>query len=498
VASDSSQRQPSYEELVAEVARLRAADERHRIENEALVALVAKLEAQVKKLEGRSGQNSGNSGLPSSRDTAAERQRQAEERKRRREATVEPRPRKKKGKQKGVAGFGPKQSAEPDVVIDHRPEQCSACGEDLTGVEGDVQARRQVIDLPEPKPVVTEHRAICCGCSCGATTVGAFPDGVRAPVSFSPRVRAVVLYLLARQHIPVERVQEAMADLYGLRLSKGAINSFYTDAARRLVPFIAALVALLKTLKVLHADETTDRVGTDTCWMHVLSTSAYTFIHASMTRGADAISEMGVLAGYTGVVIHDRLALYWKFRKARHGLCGAHLLRDLEAVGAVASQRGWASGLARLLCEINKACDHARLAGHLRLAPTLVRDFTARYDAFVADGIAANPEPASGRDRNYYERKSYNLVTAFAKHKKPILRFMNDLDTPLTNNMAERDLRPQKLHRKISGCFRSLAGAKRHADVRSYLSTTRKNNIPAITALIDLFNGNPWMPPKAA
>jgi transposase len=481
----------SYAELVAENARLRD-------ENESLVAAVAKLEARVAELEARSGQNSGNSGLPSSRDTAAERQRQARERERRREETVTPKPRKKKGKQRGAAGVGPKQTADPDEVVEHRPEHCSGCGADLAGVDGEVQARRQVIDLPEPAPVVTEHRAVACGCACGAVTVGAFPAGVRAPVSFSPRVRAVVVYLLARQHIPVERVQETMADLYGLRLSKGAINSFYTDAARRLAPFIAALVALLRTLRVLHADETTDRIGTETCWMHVLSTSAYTFIHASMTRGADAITEMGVLAGYTGVVIHDRLALYWKFRKARHGLCAAHLLRDLEEVAAVASQRGWASALSRLLCEIITACEQARLDGHLRLAPTKVRDFTTRYDQLVAAGLAANPEPAGGRKRDYYQRKAFNLATAFATHKKPILRFMNDLDTPATNNQAERDLRPQKLHRKISGCFRTLDGAQRHADVRSYLSTTRKNNIPAITALTDLFNGQPWMPPQAA
>lgn len=383
-------------------------------------------------------------------------------------------------------------------MIDHRPEQCSGCGEDLTGVEGQVQARRQVIDLPEPKPVVTEHRTVACGCSCGATTVGVFPAGVRAPVGFSPRVRAVVVYLLTRQHLPVERVKEAMADLYGVPISKGAINGFSTDAARRLAPFIAGLVALLKTVKVLHADETTDRVGTATCWMQVLSTRAYTFIHASLTRGADAISEMGVLADYRGVVIHDRLALYWKFKKARHGLCGAHLLRDLEEVGAVATQRGWASALARLLIDINTACDQARLAGHRRLAPTLVRDFTARYDTLVAAGLAANPNPDAGRKRNYYERKSFNLVTAFATHKKPILRFMNDLDTPLTNNQAERDLRPGKIHRKVSGCFRTLEGAQRHANVRSYLSTTRKHDIPAITALTNLFNGNPWMPPQAA
>jgi transposase len=288
-----------------------------------------------------------------------------------------------------------------------------------------------------------------------------------------------------------------MRDLYGLDLSPGAINNFYTDTAKRLPSFIATLVAVLRTVSVVHADETTDRVGTDTCWMHVLSTKTLTLIHASMTRGIDAVTEMGVLAGYRGVVIHDRLALYWKFSKAKHGLCGAHLLRDLEEVATVASQRSWAAGLASLLCEINTAADDARLAGHAKLAPSLVRAFTARYDQLIADGITANPEPRPGHKRGYYQRKSFNLVTAFATHKRPILRFMNDLDTPMTNNQAERDLRPGKLHRKISGCFRTLEGAQRHAHVRSYLSTTRKNNIPAITALTDLFTGHPWMPTAA-
>lgn len=123
------------------------------------------------------------------------------------------------------------------------------------------------------------------------------------------------------------------------------------------------------------------------------------------------------------------------------------------------------------------------------------RAFAARYDALVADGVAANPAPASGRKRDYVERRSFNLVTAFATHRKAILRYMYDLDVSWTNNQAERDLRPTKLHRKISGCFRSQPGAERFAHLRSYLSTTRKNGVPAIDALTRLFNGDPWMPP---
>src|SRR5579863_10614186 len=158
----------------------------------------------------------------------------------------------------------------------------------------------------------------------------------------------------------------------------------------------------------------------------------------------------------------------------------------------------WAAGLAALIVEINTACDDARCRGLKALAPSLQRAFATRYDQLVDAGIAANPDPHAGVKRDYYQRKSYNLVTAFKTHRRPILRFMYDLDVPLTNNQGERDLRPVKLHRKISGCFRSQHGAERFAHLRSYLSTTRKNGIPAITALTDLFEGQPWMPPSAA
>ena len=67
-----------------------------------------------------------------------------------------------------------------------------------------------------------------------------------------------------------------------------------------------------------------------------------------------------------------------------------------------------------------------------------------------------------------------------------------------TNNQAERDLRPVKIHRKISSCFRDQTGAERFAHVRSYLSTTSKHDIPAIDALTRLFNNDPWLPTPTA
>ncbi len=118
---------------------------------------IEKLEAKVAGLERQLGQNSGNSGTPPSRDTAAERQRQAEERQRRPQAKGAGAKR-RKGKQRGAPGTGLRMSAAPDEVVDHRPARCGGCGAELGDDAPSEFAARQVVDLPEVKPVVSEHR----------------------------------------------------------------------------------------------------------------------------------------------------------------------------------------------------------------------------------------------------------------------------------------------------------------------------------------------------
>jgi hypothetical protein len=71
----------------------------------------------------------------------------------------------------------------------------------------------------------------------------------------------------------------------------------------------------------------------------------------------------------------------------------------------------------------------------------------------------ANPAPLH-RERDYLERKAYNLVAALKKLKPEATRFATDLRVPMTNNLAERDIRMLKLHSKISSCFQSDDGAR--------------------------------------
>lgn len=69
--------------------------------------------------------------------------------------------------------------------------------------------------------------------------------------------------------------------------------------------------------------------------------------------------------------------------------------------------------------------------------------FLARYDTLVEEGIGVNPEP-KGRDRDYIERRSFNLVSALKELRTEATLFAVDLRLPFTNNQGERDLRMAK------------------------------------------------------
>jgi transposase len=67
-----------------------------------------------------------------------------------------------------------------------------------------------------------------------------------------------------------------------------------------------------------------------------------------------------------------------------------------------------------------------------------------------------------------------HLLLRLSIRKQDVLRFLSDLTVPFTNNLAEQAARMMKLRQKISGGFRSAAGAADFAVIRSLLSTAKK------------------------
>jgi transposase len=468
--------------LREEVAGLRQQLSAFKHEVEAMTRTIAALE---KKL----GRNSQNSSMPPSSDMFTRPAKEESPNRKARRALG-----RKPGKQPGAPGAHLAQVDDPTEVVPHRLEVCSCCGADLSAAELVGEEVRQVFEIPEPKIVVTEHRVYKLRCSCGEMNEGEFPPEARAPASYGPRVRGFGLYLLARQHLPFERAAEAMADLLGVECSTGFLDDLYREGAEALDAFLDEVRNQIRASSVVHFDETPTRVKKAKHYFHVACTELLTLLHADVTRGLDAVERVGVLPGYTGTAIHDRLGMYFNFTDARHGVCGAHLLRNLASVGVVWDQSEWASAMTDLLVEMKTAAEGARAAGKKRLGHKVLTSFLERYDTIVELGLAANPAP-TGRKRDYVEKESYNLACALGDLKAEVTLFATDLVVPFTNNRAEADLRMVKLQSKISGSFRAAEGAERLAKVRSYLSTAGKHGVDAMDALTALFAGHPWMPP---
>ena len=454
-------------------------------------SLIELLMARVERLEADASRDSANSSRPPSNDTQKRRAQRAEAK-----PKVTGR---RRGKQPGAEGHRLAPVAEPDVRVRHAPQGCFGCGASLDGAEVVGTESRQVFDIPEPTPFVTEHTAERRRCSCGRTTTGAFPPEATAPACYGPRLRALAIYMLCRQHLPVGRCAELLSDVLGVPVSTGWLSGLVTEAGTALVPFVGHLSTLLGRSPVVGADETGGRVGVAKRWFHVLCTPALTLVVCHRSRGKDAVNDIGVLPNYRGVIVHDGLALYDTLAEASHAQCNAHLVRHLAAVGEVWDQTAWTKAMTTCLFEAKAAADTARDKGEPAVAPAAVAGFERRYDEALAQAFAVLPAGAPPRRRGHggwreHQRQAWNLASRMTKHKADVLRFLTDTRIPFTNNGSERDLRMVKLQQKISGTFQSDHGAEDFARIRSYLQTAAKQNQNLLDVLAQLFTTGPWLP----
>lgn len=457
--------------------------------NARLVAANAALAARVAELERRLAKDSSNSSRPPSSDGLGKPPAPRQQRRGRGRAP---------GKQPGASGAHLAQVPDPDEVVVHRPVACEGCGGDLTlapvtGVEA-----RQVFDLPEVRLWVCEHRAERRQCACGHITAGGFPAVARAAACYGPGVRALGAYLGVWQHVPVERATWLLEDGLGVGCSAGWLAGLVAEAARGLGGFVERVREQLTRAEVAHFDETGARVAGRLHWVHSASTPLLSLFTVHPKRGVAAMDAAGVLPGFHGVAVHDGWSPYWRYPTARHALCAAHLLRDLEAAAELPGQ-GWAAELAEWFTIACATTTDARAAGADRLEATVLAGLTDRYDRILATGRAANPLPPRppGRRRRRRRSPAACLLERLQTHRGEVLRFLEDLRVPPTNNLAERDIRMVKLQQKISGCWRTLDGAQAFLTMRSYISTARKHGINPLAALRQLFEGDPWMPASA-
>lgn len=458
---------------VADVEKLLAQE---KSVSPAMSAAIKILLLVIKLMSDRLGLNSSNSSKPPSSDPNRDKKNSTDN-------ESQDGKKKKPGGQNGHIGTTLKPEENPDkvdeIVIDKRTLPPGNYHE--AGYES-----RQVVDIRISR-FVTEYRAQILENEQGERFVAEFPEGITRPVQYGESVKANAVYMSMFQLIPYERIQAHFAELFETPISAGSVYNFNRDAYQRLAEFDRLSIHKLTHASLVHADETGINIGGKRMWLHGASNLEWTYFYPHEKRGSEAMDEIGILSDFKGTLCHDHWKPYYKYQ-CLHSLCNAHHLRELTRAFEQDDLQ-WAKTMHKFLEDLNVSVKKA--GGKLETKTALQQRQQYRNILKAADTEC--PEPLRTKDspkRGKLKRsKSRNLLERLRDFEDDVLRFMDHIEVPFTNNQGERDIRMTKVQQKISGCFRSMDGAKIFCLIRSYLSSCRKNGVGVGEALECLFHG---------
>lgn len=375
------------------------------------------------------------------------------------------------GGQKGHKGNTLELVSEPDHIKDHIPGYCQCCGEDISNLSYEFVEKRQLIDIPEIQPKVTEHRIYKRTCVCGHTSESSFPHEVNASVSYGSNIESLIGYFHTRQYLPFKRMQEIFRDIFQLRVSEGGIHYLLNKLVKKAHPAYEMIKSkLLKSKeKVIGTDETGAKINGKKQWVWTWQNDKATFITISDNRGEKTITDT-FKDGFPGsVLVHDCWKSHFKTPALSHQLCMAHLLRELQYFEERYDHK-WSRVFKLLLI----------LAIHLK-------NKLALNDYYYPNAYRNLLENRLDKLLDYDIDLSYKEMVSFQKRMKKyrdyIFTFLYHPKVPPDNNASERAIRNIKVKQKISGQFKSPTGAFNFAVLRSITDTSLKNGQNVLNTL---------------
>lgn len=431
-----------------------------------LQEMQAEIEALKLKLEKgkKPPTNSSNSSQPPSRDQKPNR---SKERKRHRHGPPI-------GHVKHVRKF----VAEPDHLVEIKPQVCGQCQADLGETQTVLVDVNQITELPEARAEVIEVRQYAAECPCcGEKQVDAPPAGLEMDRSFGARLEGTVVYYRQQQHLSYARTISALHDVHGVEISQGGIDRIMQRGGKAALEQVESIQAEIQKSAVVHSDETSSRVDGQNWWQWVFCSSSAVLHEIRFDRSVDVIKA--VMAGHeVEVWVSDCYSAQVKSMTKERQLCLAHQLRNLQAVVDGNPSSFWPKAMQALFrsaIHVYNQRDH--------LSPPEFQRQIQRIEHLCDWLLERSPD--------YPDAK--RLLKRYHKYRDCLFVFLHRTDVNPTNNISERHLRPSVVHRKVIGCFRSGWGARAYAAIASVVGTAGLKNMSAFNAILNLF-GTPALP----
>ena len=363
----------------------------------------------------------------------------------------------------------------PDEVRDHLPGACDRCGGAFASDAAlELIGEYDEIEIPPVKPHVIRHRRFACRCATCDLKAKAPAPAVATTTPFGPRIHALAIYLKGFQALSYERLSGLFRDVFGLRVSEGALMNMFIRAHPRFTIEAEKAKAILRAARVVASDETGVRIEGANSYHWVFHCKDAVVHQPDHARAARVVDEM--MAGHRPAVwISDRYSAQQKHGD-RHQTCLAHLARDT----AFALEHGSDDLPLRFKLWLGRA---------FALAKTIVG---------VAASTLANKK--RGLEKQLEALLCANRVRSWAgcdlarKLQAKIGRARDQLltfcdypgEVDVTNNTSERKLRPCVIQRKVTNGYRAMWAAEAEADVRTAVDTARLNGANPFATIIGI------------
>lgn len=164
------------------------------------------------------------------------------------------------GAKRGHEGHHRRLAADPERIVDHRPERCPGCGAAIASdTPGTVIGEYDRIDIPPISPEVERHRRLSCACpGCGVAVKAPVPEAAGGS-PFGANISALAFYLRHVQHVSYQRLQALFADIFGLAISQGALGNLFRRGGARFAAGKADTLARLRRAEAVASDGEADQ-----------------------------------------------------------------------------------------------------------------------------------------------------------------------------------------------------------------------------------------------
>jgi transposase len=355
----------------------------------------------------------------------------------------------------------------PDQIVVAKAKSCPHCGSAVAETGQQLRGIYDRIELPPIKAHITrvERYGGVCEC-CQQSYDAAVPVGLEPGSPFGTTVATMVTYLRYSHAVSYQRLSQLMGEIYGLKLSEGAIANLLQRVQQQLTDPVSQIIERLRRARLVCSDETSARVEGKTQWEWVFQNEQVCLHVIRPSRGKAVIDDV-MAAHRPEIWVSDLYSAQAAHPAEDWQVCLAHQLRDCQ-YAIDAGDDLFAPRMKRLLLRAI-----ALQRRRHQLADSTVTQYCSRLRGTLRELLNLTVNSPDGQ----------RLLKRYRKVQDHLLLFLSDPTVPPTNNSSEQALRWSVVFRKVTHGFRSDWGAQLFAQVRSVVNTAHRQGIAAFDAI---------------